>query len=126
MTIQRTVIIFVLWGLALLGGKFGCRAISHHERHQRLIGIEHQLDQASVELAPAMHHDLLERLNQALAQLEDRKLSPIALDTLRQRAEGALADGRLMPREASHLIVLLADFPHWQDDVHGRKYMGQR
>ncbi|MFT7619362.1 MAG: hypothetical protein ACI97A_003013 [Planctomycetota bacterium] len=126
MAIKRIGITIALIGLSLVGGKFGCRAISKQERMSRFETLEQGLVEACGELKPGLRQDLLRRMKKARAQLVDDELSPIALDTLRQRFEATMADGQLYPREASHLIALLADFPHWQDEVHAMKYMGQR
>ena len=115
--------------LLLIGfatGKFGCRALIQHQRKSRLSTIEERLERHSQALPKTLRTSLKARMKAAENQLDAGELSPIALDTLRQRSEAILADGLVYPREAQHLIALLEDFPTWQDEVHALKYMGQR
>ncbi len=126
MTRTRFLLIFFMIGLALVAGKFGCRALIRTQRQERLAFIEGQLAEKASFLPKDLQSTLREKLDAAKTQLDQRRLSPIALDTLRQRTEAALADGHLYPREAQHIIDLLTDFPIWRDEIHAIKYMGQR
>ncbi len=126
MTVSRTAMTVVLLTLALVGGKFGCRAQAQKIRAEKLRSIQEKLTGRLSLVSPQARAELLNQLDAAIAQNATKDLSPIAIDTLRQRCEAILADGKIFPREAQHLIRLLNDFPDWQDQIHAIKYMGQR
>ncbi len=115
-----------LLAIALVGGKFGCRAQAQKNRSEKLRSIQEELTGRLSLISPQARAELLNQLDSAIAQNAAGDLSPIAIDTLRQRSEAVLADDKIFPREAQHLIRLLNDFPGWQDQIHAIKYMGQR
>ncbi len=123
---RRILLAAALSALVLGGARLGCRALAGLETRRIVAETGRAIEALDAELPPELRTRLRDGLAGARDLAEADRLSPIARDTLRNRAEAVLADGRLAPREAEHLLRLLADLPTWDDARDALKYMGQR
>ena len=125
MTRTKVLVLLALL-LGITGSRFGCRSLAVSAHQGRLAAMLSALQDQGRTLPEARRRALREGLGTAEQLLDEGRVSPVALDTLRNRWEAVLADGLLTVREADHLLELLNDIPHWRDAVHAEKYAGQR
>ncbi|MCB9833372.1 MAG: hypothetical protein H6807_12960 [Planctomycetes bacterium] len=123
---RRALALLLILALGLGLCRQGCRLVARHETRRILETTRAGVLAAAGELPAATRERLRAGLDQALSLAADDRLSPIARDTLRNRGEAVLADGRLFPREADHLLRLLDALPTWRDEVQAIEFMGQR
>ncbi len=109
-----------------MGSRFACSHVILERRLRLWDDISGDLKTRTAHLPPTQQEELLQQMKVAEALIRAGRLSPIAFDTFRNRWEAVVADGRCTEDEGQHLLRLLKDFPHWRDEVHAIKYMGQR
>lgn len=124
--IRRYLLLAVSFGVLCVFGVLGCEAHLQQDSIARVVEMRRWFEEHRSQLPAAESRLVADGLAMVERRCRAGELSLVALTAVEGRMTTIGADEVFSVIEARHLLEMLADVPHWDDEVHALKYMGLR